>query len=172
MTAAIIQSRVATAYALKCAKQTAISLTHNIFEGGIFMKITKMMLLSSVAGLLLTGISHAAEQNFKVVVNAYDTNIPELKVEGVTVTNIRAFNVLNEPETLVVKKGTSVKITVENKSPISEGFAIDEYGIKEIIKAGETKVISLVADKAGAFTIWCQLHPKNIHLPGSLNVIE
>jgi nitrosocyanin len=104
--------------------------------------------------------------------NAYDTSIPELKVEGVTVNNIRAFNVLNEPEALVVRKGDSVKVTVENKSPISEGFTIDEYGIKETIKAGETKVISFVADKVGAFTIWCQLHPKNIHLPGSLNVIE
>lgn len=146
------------------------------------MKLTNIMLLSSVLGLLLTGVTHAgdhktdvthaAEQNFKVVINAYDTTIPELKVEGVTVNNIRAFNVLNEPETLTVKKGTKVKITVENKSPISEGFSIDEYEIKDLLKAGETKVISFVADKAGAFTIWCQLHPKNIHLPGSLNVIE
>ncbi|GKS70204.1 hypothetical protein W03_22080 [Nitrosomonas sp. PY1] len=122
--------------------------------------------------MLATGVTHAAERNFKVVMNAYDTSIPELKVEGVTVNNIRAFNVLNEPEALVVKKGDSVKVTVENKSPISEGFTIDEYGIKETIKAGETKVISFVAEKVGAFTIWCQLHPKNIHLPGSLNVIE
>lgn len=146
------------------------------------MKITKIMFVSSVLGLLLTGVTHAgeqkasgthaAEQNFKVIMNAYDTTIPELKVEGVTVTNIRAFNVLNEPETLTVRKGTKVNITIENKSPISEGFTIDEYEIKDIIKAGETKVISFVADKAGAFTIWCQLHPKNIHLSGSLNVIE
>ncbi|MEQ1720502.1 MAG: nitrosocyanin [Nitrosomonas sp.] len=136
------------------------------------MKITKTMLLGAALGMLVTGVTHAAEQNFKVVMNAYDTSIPELKVEGVTVNNIRAFNVLNEPEALVVRKGDSVKVTVENKSPISEGFTIDEYGIKETIKAGETKVISFVADKVGAFTIWCQLHPKNIHLPGSLNVIE
>ncbi|MEK7779680.1 MAG: nitrosocyanin [Pseudomonadota bacterium] len=136
------------------------------------MKMTKTMLLGAALGMLVTGVTHAAEQNFKVVMNAYDTSIPELKVEGVTVNNIRAFNVLNEPEALVVRKGDSVKVTVENKSPISEGFTIDEYGIKETIKAGETKVISFVADKVGAFTIWCQLHPKNIHLPGSLNVIE
>lgn len=123
-------------------------------------------------GLLLVGTAQAAEQKFKVIINAYDTNIPELNVEGVTVKNIRAFNVLNEPETLAVKKGTSVKITIENKSPISEGFTIDDYGIKEVIKAGETKTVAFVANKAGAFTIWCQLHPKNIHLPGTLNVIE
>ncbi|SDY96442.1 nitrosocyanin [Nitrosomonas sp. Nm58] len=136
------------------------------------MKITKTLCMSFALGLLLAGTAQAAEQNFKVIVNAYDTTIPELNIEGVTVKNIRAFNVLNEPETLTVHKGTTVKITVENKSPISEGFSIDEYGIQEVIKAGETKTISFVADKAGAFTIWCQLHPKNIHLPGSLNVIE
>ena len=136
------------------------------------MKITKTMFASFAFGLLLIGSAQAAEQKFKVVINAYDTNIPELNVEGVTVKNIRAFNVLNEPETLTVKKGTSVKITVENKSPISEGVSIDEYGIKEVLKAGETKTIAFVANKASAFTIWCQLHPKNIHLPGSLNVVE
>ena len=136
------------------------------------MRITKTLCMSFALGLLLAGTAQAAEQNFKVIVNAYDTTIPELNIEGVTVKNIRAFNVLNEPETLTVHKGTTVKITVENKSPISEGFSIDEYGIQEVIKAGETKTISFVADKAGAFTIWCQLHPKNIHLPGSLNVIE
>ena len=136
------------------------------------MKITKTMFAGVALGLLFIGTVQAAEQKFKVVINAYDTTIPELNIEGVTVKNIRAFNVLNEPEALVVKKGNSVKITVENKSPISEGFSIDEYGIKEVIKAGETKTVSFKADKAGAFTIWCQLHPKNIHLPGSLNVVE
>ena len=128
------------------------------------MKINKTI-LGAALGLLLTGTVQAAEQKLKVVINAYDTNIPELNVEGVTVKNIRAFNVLNEPEALVVKKGTTVKITVENKSPISEGFSIDEYGVKEVLKAGETKTITVKADKSGAFTIWCQLHPKNIHLP-------
>ncbi|KIO48503.1 nitrosocyanin [Nitrosospira sp. NpAV] len=136
------------------------------------MKITKTIVAGFVSGLLLVGTAQAAEQKFKVVINAYDTNIPELNVEGVTVKNIRAFNVLNEPETLTVKKGASVKITIENKSPISEGFSIDDYGIKEVIKAGETKTVAFTANKVGAFTIWCQLHPKNIHLPGSLNVVE
>ena len=136
------------------------------------MKITKTVFAGLALGLLLVGTAQAKDQKFTVVINAYDTTIPELNVEGVTVKNIRAFNVLNEPETLVVEKGDSVKITINNKSPISEGFSINEYGIKEVIKAGETKTITFKADKVGAFTIWCQLHPKNIHLPGTLNVID
>ncbi|HQU61921.1 MAG: nitrosocyanin [Nitrosomonas sp.] len=137
------------------------------------MKLSKTVGAGLVAGLLLAaGAVQAGEKSFTVIMSAYDTTIPELNVEGVTVKNIRAFNVLNEPEAIAVHKGAKVKIVVENKSPISEGFSIDEYGIQEVIKAGETKTISFVADKAGAFTIWCQLHPKNIHLPGTLNVIE
>ena len=138
------------------------------------MKLTKVICISFVFALLTTaGVVQAGEtKTFKVIMNAYDTDIPELNVEGVTVKNIRAFNVLNEPETIAVHKGSKVEITVENKSPISEGFSIDEYGIQEVIKAGETKTISFTADKAGAFTIWCQLHPKNIHLPGTLNVLD
>lgn len=136
------------------------------------MKTTKAMLAGFAVGSLLLAGAAQAEHSFNVVINAYDTTIPELNVEGVTVKNIRAFNVLNEPETLVVKKGDAVKVVVENKSPISEGFSIDAFGVQEVIKAGETKTISFTADKAGAFTIWCQLHPKNIHLPGTLNVVE
>lgn len=142
---------------------------------GIQLKAFQITLAIFAFGFLFTGAAYAGDtkttQVFKVVINAYDTTIPELNVEGVTVKNIRAFNVLNEPETLTVKKGTSVEIVVENKSPISEGVSIDAYGIQEVIKAGKSKTIRFVADKAGAFTIWCQLHPKNIHLPGSLNVI-
>lgn len=134
------------------------------------MKITKTAFASLALGsLLLAGTAQAGD--FNVVVNAYDHTIPELNVEGVTIKDIRAFNVLNEPDAIVVHKGDKVNITVENKSPISEGFSIDEYGVKEILKAGETKTISFTADKAGAFTIYCQLHPRNIHLNGSLNVI-
>ncbi|HNP26773.1 MAG TPA: nitrosocyanin [Nitrosomonas sp.] len=140
------------------------------------MKLAKTLFLSLLLLGLLMGTAQAEntkqiKQNFTVVINAYDTKIPELNIEGVTVKDIRAFNVLNEPETLTVREGTSVSIKVENKSPISEGFSIDAYGIKEVIKAGETKIITFMADKAGAFTIWCQLHPQNVHLPGSLNVV-
>ncbi|SET59775.1 nitrosocyanin [Nitrosomonas marina] len=138
------------------------------------MRFTRIICISFVLALLTAaGTAYAGgEKTFKIIMNAYDTNIPELNVEGVTVKNIRAFNVLNEPEAIAVHKGSKVKITIENKSPISEGFSIDEYGIQEVIKAGETKTVSFTADKAGAFTIWCQLHPKNIHLPGTLNVID
>lgn len=139
-------------------------------------KIIRTIFVCLVLGLLIgnvqAGEAEGKKQSFKVIINAYDTTIPELNVEDVTVKNIRAFNVLNEPEALAVMEGTAVTITIENKSPISEGFSIDAYDIQEVIPAGKTKVVRFVADKVGAFTIWCQLHPQNIHLPGSLNVIR
>jgi nitrosocyanin len=138
------------------------------------MKMTKAVLISFALGLLLMGAAQAGENDereFHVVINAYDTTIPETTIEGVTIKNVRAFNVLNEPDALVVRKGAKVKVKVENKSPISEGFSIDAFNVQEVIAAGETKTIEFTADKAGAFTIWCQLHPMNVHLPGSINVL-
>ena len=136
------------------------------------MKLTKTMLAVFAAGSLLTAGAVQAETNLNVVINADNQTISELTVEGVTINNIREFHVLNEPGSLVVKKGEKVNIVIENKSPISEGFSVDAYGIKEVLKAGETKTISFTADKAGAFNVYCQLHPQSIHLPGSLNVID
>lgn len=112
-----------------------------------------------------------AEQSFTIVMTAHDTDIPEATIEGVTIKNVRAFNVLNAPEDITVRQGTTVVVTIENKSPISEGFSIDAFGIAEVVAAGETKTIRFVADKAGAFPIWCQLHPQNVHLAGTLNVL-
>lgn len=110
------------------------------------------------------------EQRFAVVVQAHDTNISETTIEGVTIKNVRAFNVLNAPDNLTVQQGTTVMVTLKNESPISEGFSIDAFGIGEVVGPGETKTVQFVANQTGAFPIWCQLHPQNIHLAGALNV--
>jgi nitrosocyanin len=109
--------------------------------------------------------------SYDIVIEAFDTTIPEATIEGVTIKNVRAFNVINSPSDIVIPAGSEVTLRVTNKSPIREGFSIDPFNIREVIKPGETKTITFKADKIGAFTIWCQLHPQNIHLRGTLNVI-
>ncbi len=77
------------------------------------------------------------------------------------------------PGTLIVKKGEKVKITLINNikaEPNTHGYAIDAYGIKEVVARGEPKTVSFTADKAGVFTIYCQQHPK--HIGGQLLVLE
>jgi nitrosocyanin len=76
------------------------------------------------------------------------------------------------PSTLVVKKGTKVKLKIINNvpsDPNQHGFAIPAYNIAEVITRGEPKQIEFTADKEGVFPIICQLHPA--HVGGQLVVL-
>ena len=77
------------------------------------------------------------------------------------------------PGTLIVKKGEKVKINLVNSiksEPNTHGYAIDAFGVKEVIARGEPKTVSFTADKSGIFTIYCQQHPK--HIGGQLLVLD
>ena len=76
------------------------------------------------------------------------------------------------PATLVVKKGTQVKLKLVNNvpsDPNQHGFAIPAYNIAEIVTRGEPKMVEFKADKDGVFPIICQLHPA--HVGGELVVL-
>ena len=76
------------------------------------------------------------------------------------------------PATLVVKKGTTVKLKLINKvpsDPNQHGFAIPAYNIAEVVTRGEDKTLEFKADKDGIFPINCQLHPA--HVGGELVVL-
>ncbi len=76
------------------------------------------------------------------------------------------------PGTLVVKKGTLVKLKLVNNvpsDPNQHGFAIPAYNIAEIVNRGEPKEVQFKADKDGVFPIICQLHPA--HVGGELVVL-
>jgi nitrosocyanin len=76
------------------------------------------------------------------------------------------------PGTLVVKKGTLVKLKLINNvpsDPNQHGFAIPAYNVAEVITKGEPKNVEFKADKAGVFPIICQLHPA--HVGGELVVL-
>jgi hypothetical protein len=69
------------------------------------------------------------------------------------------------PSTLVVKKGTTVKLKLINKvpsDPNQHGFAIPAYNIAEVVTRGEDKTLEFKADKDGIFPINCQLHPAHV----------
>ncbi|MEO0215032.1 MAG: nitrosocyanin [candidate division WOR-3 bacterium] len=114
----------------------------------------------------------AKEVSFKVKFKAYDTKIDSATIEGFTIRNVRQLNVINEPSDLVVRVGNKVNVELINESPISENFSIEGYGVNTTLKPQETAKVSFTADRPGAYTIWCNLYPKNIHLPGSFVVVE
>jgi len=128
----------------------------------------------AVVGLLAAlalGAGKTPEQHFRMVFRAYDTNIPEATIEGVTIRNVRQFNVLNEPSDFTTRVGTRVHFTLVNESPISENFSIEGHEVDVTLKTNEEKTFSFKATRPGSFTIWCKLHPKNVHLPGSFMVL-
>lgn len=115
--------------------------------------VSRLLLL---AGLLLVTIGAAA------------------RAEDVSVTLV---NVEYEgtkmwlPGTVVVKKGSRVRIKLINNVPSepNHGFAIPAYGVAQVVNRGEPKQVEFTADRDGVFPMICQLHPA--HVGGQLVVL-
>ena len=76
------------------------------------------------------------------------------------------------PGTVVAKQGQTVRLTLINKvqsDPNQHGFSIPAFNVAEVVNRGETKTVTVKADKAGVFPIICQLHPA--HVGGQLVVL-
>ena len=76
------------------------------------------------------------------------------------------------PSTLVVKKGSQVKLHLITKVPAPNhvhGFKIPDFGIEEVVD-NQGKEVEFTADKAGIFPILCHLHAT--HIGGQLIVLE
>ena len=61
-----------------------------------------------------------------------------------------------EPDTITVKKGDTVKLTVESVD-VTHGFALPAFGINENLTPGKTVEIEFVADNAGTFPFACSV---------------
>jgi nitrosocyanin len=75
------------------------------------------------------------------------------------------------PSVIAVEQGDKVKLTLKNLVPGADnkhGFTIPAYNITEVVTRDEPKTVTFVADKAGVFQYFCQLHPA--HIGGSLIV--
>lgn len=60
------------------------------------------------------------------------------------------------PKIINVKKGERVRLVVTSED-VDHGIAISEFGVDQMVKAKETKVIELNADKAGRFDVTCSV---------------
>jgi len=77
------------------------------------------------------------------------------------------------PTPIIVRRGENVRIKLINNltgENNQDGFAIEDFGVKSLVKLGKPVVVEFVADKAGLFPIHCPLHPS--HIGGQLMVIE
>lgn len=105
----------------------------------------------------------------------------QAKPESITSKQVQKFQLFTVelngtkfwlPSTLVVKKGSQVKIHLITKVPAPNhvhGFKIPDFGIEEVVD-NQGKEIEFTADKAGIFPILCHLHAT--HIGGQLIVLE
>lgn len=94
-----------------------------------------------------------------------------MKLTKATVADVPTIAVSNLPADAIAYEGDTVEFTITNESPIPEGFAIDAYNIREVLQPGETKTVRIQQVRAGAFPIYCQLHPLSVHQSGTLLVL-
>ena len=60
------------------------------------------------------------------------------------------------PDTITVKKGDKVKLTITSED-VSHGFILGEYRINERLEPGETTVVEFDANLRGTFTFFCSV---------------
>lgn len=75
------------------------------------------------------------------------------------------------PNSITVKKGDTVKITLKNIAGFHD-FKIDAFGVAtKQIKEGETETVTFTADKAGSFEYYCSVGKhKAMGMVGTLTV--
>lgn len=61
-----------------------------------------------------------------------------------------------EPDVITVNKGDTVKLKITSID-VTHGFAINEFGIREILYPGKTVNVEFVADKTGTFAFYCSI---------------
>jgi len=78
-----------------------------------------------------------------------------------------------DPQTIVVLKGDTVHILLNNTDEMDHGFAIDAYGINQVVHGQTTITIDFLADKAGVFTFYCTFPcgPGHLQMTGQLIVL-
>ncbi|MFH0941213.1 MAG: cupredoxin domain-containing protein [Candidatus Omnitrophota bacterium] len=92
------------------------------------------------------------------------------KVEnGIRIIEVKASRYKFEPDPIVVKLGEKVHFLVTS-TDVAHGLAISEFKVNVSVSAGETKTSDFIADKKGAFHIYCSVYcgPGHAHMHGTL----
>jgi len=106
-------------------------------------------------------VSDGSNPNQVRAVDQINTGTPETSTSGnadnLKLFKITAQNFSFDPKEIRVKKGDTVKITLNNVGGVHD-WVIDEFNAKTPkIKDGETADIQFVADKSGTFEYYCSV---------------
>ena len=86
---------------------------------------------------------------------------------------LRASQWFFDPATITVNRGDRVRIIAES-TDVPHGLAIREYGVSLLLGARGTAPVEFTADRAGTFTIYCDVPCGTGHgnMKGTLIVLE
>ena len=129
----------------------------NASRAVVYLAVSALILSGvAVALLAMGGVGHTAAYNPSTV-NLQVTVVPDFRGAGYD-----SF----VPDELVVHQGDTVKITVFNDDTMDHGFAIDAFGVNQLIPAASQDnatgditptitVVTFTATTSGAFTWYC-----------------
>jgi len=66
-------------------------------------------------------------------------------VDGITEVKTTLQGFQYNPDTITVKKGTTVRLTIENKDNVNHGLHLPQFGIMDSIPALSTKTVEFTA---------------------------
>lgn len=126
------------------------------------MKVEQPQAPATVSDDLNTTTTKAIDDTVKGEEKAVAT-VKEFTVDG--------SNFKFSPNTINVKKGDTVKITLKNIGGFHD-FRIDAFKVAtKQIKEGTTETVTFVADKAGSFEYYCSVGKhKSMGMVGTLTV--
>lgn len=118
------------------------------------MRARQGVFFATLSASVLLLVSAAAQPFDTLEVVAYE-------VEGQDQGQVREFNVSGNgfafhPSSLAVNKNDLVKITFTAQD-LAHSFTIDDYRIVKRAGAGQSVTFEFRADRAGAFTFYCNL---------------
>ncbi|MER3460921.1 MAG: hypothetical protein C4303_07400 [candidate division GAL15 bacterium] len=119
-----------------------------------------VMVAATVLTAATAAPSHSTVRRYRVT----------MKFWKATVAGVATLAVTNLPSDFFAYEGETVEFVIRNDSPIAEGFAIDAFGVKEVLQPKETKTVRIRTVRAGAYTVYCHLHPMSVHYTGTLLV--
>lgn len=90
---------------------------------------------------------------FVVSCKSYSYETPsskEIKEFSVIISNYN-YN----PSSIVVDYGDKVIVNIKNNDAVTHGISLQEFGVREFVKPGETKTIQFIASQRGQPATFC-----------------
>ena len=119
----------------------------------IFDTLKVTAVLAFIAWLVVfnnNGNNNKAPSDFQVgeVVNQQDAKVKQFNMI------VKQFEF--SPKQIKVSEGDTVRLTIKNLD-VAHGFAINDFNVNQLLRAGKTTTFEFVANKKGTYLFYCSV---------------